>query len=165
MIIRPILLRVFLIAIFAACLFASCASFLQNDESEVHRTACPFSVRSGVQVWDDSTSFPFSNVEFVDEVEYEKGLSSRELEDKAVTHAQVIKADGIFIFKRSTKSGTTEVDVGKKRADLDIHGFNLEEHGVELDTLHYSKNVNMNPIYFDIRVRFFKYRNLNNAAK
>jgi hypothetical protein len=139
-------------------LAASCASLVRNDDTEPVKTTCPYTVRSGIHIWDDSTFFPFKDVAFTDDVEYLDGLSSRELEDKAITHAHTIGADGIFIYKRRTSSATKELDAGQKRGDLDVHGFNLEDHGVSLDTLHYSKNINENLIFFRINVRFFNYR-------
>jgi hypothetical protein len=144
-------------ALFLLCLLLSCASLVQNDLTERPREKCPYVVRKDIEIWDDSTRFPFNKVSMVDDIEYVDGFSSRELEDKAVTHAQEIKANGIYIYKRRSRNQDKELDVGAKRADLEVNGFHLEDHGVGPDTLHYSKTVNANRVFFEIKVKFFVY--------
>jgi hypothetical protein len=143
-------------------LILSCASFLRNDESAPAKNILPYSLNDGVQVWDDSTCFPFGKASFIDEIQYVEGATFKELEDKALFHAKAIKADGIYIYKICQRTADRDLDVGRKRGDLDIHGFNLEDHGAVPDTLHFGKTVKTNLRLFEIHVRFFVYNSGSN---
>lgn len=150
--------RQYLILTVLIILLSSCAGFVADEYGEPQGERRPYSLRNGIEVWDDSLKFPFNRVRFMEEVVYSDGLNGKELEDKALYHAQSIKAQGVYIYKRARHSGNREVDVGVKRAELDVGGFKLEEHGVVPDTLLLGRSFKSEHRLFRIYVKFFCYQ-------
>ncbi|OGS36949.1 MAG: hypothetical protein A2293_01875 [Elusimicrobia bacterium RIFOXYB2_FULL_49_7] len=140
----------------------SCAVLLENsDVPENQLEIKAYQMRNGIEVWEDSTAFPFDNVHFTDEMKYINGANSGELEDKAVQYAKNHQAHGIFIYKRIRRNRQNEYDVGAKRGDLTVYGFDLEEQGIRPDSLHYGTTLQANATQFDLYVKYFVYKKPN----
>ncbi|MBL8029356.1 MAG: hypothetical protein JNL74_23235 [Fibrobacteres bacterium] len=139
-------------------LLVSCASLIESDFVEPAIVAPSFSVKNGLEVWDNPVNFPEDKIVYLDSMEYNNGSTYKELETMALAHAKKIGADGINVADIENSNASLKVDVGAKRAELVINGFDLEEHGIGPDTLHFSKNVYTTKTLFKIHVKFFKYK-------
>jgi hypothetical protein len=138
-------------------ILCSCASLIQSDFIEAEKKPPVFSLKEGVQVWENIADFPFEKTTYIDSMKYVNGRTFKELEKQALSYAKLIKAHGIHIVDISRNKTSVKIDAGGKRPELIVNGFDLEEHGVGPDTLHFSKNVYSNAISFSIHVKFFVY--------
>ena len=148
----------FTILLSCITLLNSCASLIQNDFIEAERKPPAFSLKNGIQVWDNSPDFPYEKIEYVDSINYANGSTYKELELQALSYANRINAHGIHVLDISNGTSNIKIDVGSKRAELVVNDFNLEEHGLGPDTLHFSKNVYSKATSYNIYVKFFVYK-------
>jgi len=139
-------------------LICSCASLIESDYIEPVIKVKSFSVKDGIEVWDNPADFPTTDVKYIDSMQYADGSTYKELETMALTHAKYLEADGINIMDVGNGSTDLKIDAGIKRAELVVNGFDLEEHGVGPDTLHFSKNIYTKKTVFKMYVKFFKYK-------
>ena len=91
-------------------------------------------------------------------MKYVNGSTYKELEQQALSYANMINVHGIHIIEITKGSSSIKIDVGNKRPELIVNGFDLEEHGVGPDTLHFSKNVYSNAVSYNMFVKFFTYK-------
>ncbi len=122
------------------------------------KETAPFFLKDGIEVWEDTLKIPFDKITIIEQKKWGQGKTSGELEKKAVKHAQRIGAQGLYVYKREKIGVVVEQDVGRKEEDMNVSGFDLKEHGVVQEKLHYGQRIRTVHPMFEIKVRFFKYK-------
>mgnify|MGYP001566516643 CR=1 FL=1 len=118
----------------------------------------PFYVRGGIEAWEDSARVPWNSVEILGDHRFSEGVDAAELETSALIWGQKAGAHGMVVLWRKKRTSETQVEVGRRQADLNMEEFDLKEHGVKQEETHFGTEINQKAVTWEIRVRFFKYR-------
>jgi hypothetical protein len=135
-----------------------CAFFTSDADDFPKRQRRPFREKAGFQIWEDTARVPYAEIRIIRETAYVQAKNGRELEKQALADAKKLGADGYVVLEIWQTPVKYEIDVGRKRGDLNAGGFNLEDHGVEQDTLRFGNVVKVEQALFNMRARLFKYK-------
>ena len=144
-----------------ALVFLSCAA-LQSDSEDVNapplKKASPFRLKEGLEIWEDTAAFPYGKTLFIDSMIYTDGRNLKELEEKALRHAERIRAQGFLVCRVRKTGQVIDYEVGRKEGDLTQEGFDFKDHGVVQENLHYGTLVTTAAVVFRMKAKFFRYR-------